>query len=159
MAEKSSFFKDFKAFISKGNIVDMATGVIIGGAFSKIVTSLVNDIISPIIGLLVKVDFSELVLNIVGVDIKYGAFIMAVINFLIIALVVFTIVRSFNKIKAQAEEKAREKDAEAIAKAEAEKKAAEEAAKKAEAEKKAAEEKRIETELELLKEIRDLLKK
>jgi len=91
------FFNEFKEFAMRGNIMDMAVGIIVGAAFTAIVTSLVNDIISPIIGLLVKVDFSDLVLNIVGVDIKYGAFIMAIINFLIVAFALFMVIKAMNK--------------------------------------------------------------
>lgn len=91
------FFNEFKEFAMRGNIMDMAVGIIVGAAFTAIVTSLVNDIISPIIGLLVKVDFSHLVLTIVGVDIKYGAFIMAVINFLIVAFALFMVIKTLNK--------------------------------------------------------------
>ena len=91
------FFNEFKEFAMRGNIMDMAVGIIVGAAFTAIVTSLVNDIISPIIGLLVKVDFSDLVLNIVGVDIKYGAFIMAAINFLIVAFALFMVIKAMNK--------------------------------------------------------------
>ena len=91
------FFNEFKEFAMRGNIMDMAIGIIVGAAFTAIVTSLVNDIISPIIGLLVKVDFSDLVLNIVGVDIKYGAFIMAIINFLIVAFALFMVIKAMNK--------------------------------------------------------------
>ena len=77
--------------------MDMAVGIIIGAAFTAIVTSLVDDIISPIIGLFVKVDFNGLVATVSGVDIKYGAFIMAVINFLIVAFVIFVLIKALNK--------------------------------------------------------------
>ena len=89
-------FNEFKAFISRGNVMDMAVGIMIGAAFKAIVDSLVNDIISPIIGLLVKQDFSNLSLNVFGVSLRYGAFIMAVLNFFIIALVLFLIIRLMN---------------------------------------------------------------
>ncbi|MDO4745207.1 MAG: large conductance mechanosensitive channel protein MscL, partial [Bacillota bacterium] len=82
-----NFLNEFKAFAMKGNVMDMAVGIIIGAAFTAIVTSLVNDIISPVVGLLVRVNFSDLVVQVAGVDLKYGAFIMAVINFLIVAFV------------------------------------------------------------------------
>ena len=81
----------------QGNVMDMAVGIVIGAAFTAIVTSLVDDIISPIIGLFVKVDFNELAATAFGVEIKYGAFIMAVINFLIVAFVLFLIIKAFNK--------------------------------------------------------------
>ena len=92
-----SFMKEFKEFAMRGNVMDMAVGIIIGAAFTAIVTSLVDDIISPIIGLFVKVDFNGLVATVGGVDIRYGAFIMAVINFLIVAFVIFSIIKALNK--------------------------------------------------------------
>ena len=92
-----SLINEFKEFALKGNVMDMAVGIIIGAAFTAIVTSLVNDIISPLIGLFVKVDFNKLVANVAGVDIKYGAFIMAIINFLIVAWVLFLVIKSLNK--------------------------------------------------------------
>ncbi|MBQ1466088.1 MAG: large conductance mechanosensitive channel protein MscL [Eubacteriaceae bacterium] len=91
------FIQEFKEFAVKGNVMDMAVGIIIGGAFTAIVTSLVNDIISPLIGVLVKMDFNELTATILGVEVKYGAFIMAVVNFLIVALVLFSIIKAMNK--------------------------------------------------------------
>ena len=92
-----NFLTEFKEFALKGNAFDMAVGIIIGAAFTAIVTSLVDDIISPIIGLFVKVDFNDLVANVAGVDIKYGAFIMAIINFLLVAFVLFLMIKSVNK--------------------------------------------------------------
>ncbi|MDO4870224.1 MAG: large conductance mechanosensitive channel protein MscL [Bacillota bacterium] len=92
-----NFINEFKEFALKGNAFEMAVGIIIGAAFTAIVTSLVDDIISPLIGLFVKVDFNNLVANVMGVDIKYGAFIMAIINFLIVALVLFCMIKSVNK--------------------------------------------------------------
>lgn len=92
-----NFINEFKEFALKGNAFEMAVGIIIGAAFTAIVTSLVDDIISPLIGLFVKVDFNDLVANVLGVDIKYGAFIMAIINFLIVALVLFLMIKSVNK--------------------------------------------------------------
>lgn len=90
------FLDEFRKFINRGSVVDMAVGIMIGAAFKAIVDSLVNDIISPIIGLLVKQDFSNLSLNVFGVSLRYGAFIMAVLNFFIIALVLFLIIRLMN---------------------------------------------------------------
>ena len=85
-------FKEFKEFALKGNIMDMAIGVIIGGAFQKIVTSLVSDIIMPAVGLVAgKVDFSELAVTVGDASIAYGKFITAIIDFLIIALSIFVI--------------------------------------------------------------------
>lgn len=104
---KVKLIDDFKAFALKGNVVDMAVGVIIGGAFGKIVTSLVNDVIMPPIGVLLDgVDFKELswvMVEAVGdqpaVSINYGNFIQVVIDFLIIAWVVFLAIRAMMKIK------------------------------------------------------------
>ena len=92
-----NFISEFKEFALRGNVMDMAIGIIIGAAFTAIVTSLVDDLISPIIGMFVKVDFNNLVATVNGVDLKYGAFIMAVINFVIVALVLFSIIKAMNK--------------------------------------------------------------
>lgn len=93
------FLDEFRKFIAKGNVLDLAVGVIIGAAFQAIVKSLTDDVLSPIIGLVAKTDFSDWVLTINGVDIKYGSFITAVIQFLIMAMVVFLIVKGINKVK------------------------------------------------------------
>lgn len=91
---------EFKKFISRGNVVDMAVGVIVGGAFGKIVTSLVNDIITPLIGIIIGgLDFSNLALEIGSSKIAYGSFVQTVIDFLIIAICIFTMVRLFEKLK------------------------------------------------------------
>lgn len=91
------FFEEFKKFISKGNVMDMAVGIIIGGAFTSIVSSLVNDIINPILGLFGGMNFDQLAWNITGdVTLNYGKFITAVVNFLIMALIVFLIVKIMN---------------------------------------------------------------
>ena len=95
--EKKSLMEEFREFIDKGNAMDMAVGVIIGGAFSAIVTSLTDDIISPLLGLIGGMDFSDLVLQIGDVQVRYGAFITAIINFLIMALVIFLMVKAINK--------------------------------------------------------------
>lgn len=96
---------EFKKFISKGNVVDMAVGVIIGGSFGKIVTSLVNDIITPIIGIIIGgIDFSNLSIQINEAKIMYGNFIQTIIDFLIIAICIFTVIRTFEKIKNKKEE-------------------------------------------------------
>ncbi|GAA0069971.1 large conductance mechanosensitive channel protein MscL [Clostridium sardiniense] len=107
-------WNEFKKFAMKGNVVDLAIGVVIGGAFGKIVTSLVNDVIMPIIGNLVgKVDFSNLYINLSGqhfnslkeaqaagvATINYGLFLNNVINFLIIAFSIFIVIRQINKFK------------------------------------------------------------
>lgn len=98
-------FKEFKEFAMRGNIMDLAVGVIIGGAFQGIVNSLVNDIIMPAIAIFTgKVDFSELTLTIGKSSIKYGSFITAVVNFLIIAFSIFLVVRYINKLNKKIEQ-------------------------------------------------------
>jgi large conductance mechanosensitive channel len=95
--------REFKEFAMRGNVMDLAIAVIIGGAFGAIVTSLVNDILMPLIGLLLGgIDFSALAFKVGNAVIKYGAFIQAIINFLIIAFVVFLIVRAINRLKGPA---------------------------------------------------------
>ena len=92
--------KEFKEFATRGNIVDLAIGVVIGGAFQKIVNSLVSDIIMPAISMLTgKVDFSDMVLKIGDTSIKYGNFITAIVDFLIIAFSIFFIVRYIRILK------------------------------------------------------------
>ena len=99
------FIEEFKEFISKGNVLDLAIGVVIGGAFTAIVNSLVNDVIMPVVGIILGgVDFSGLSLQIGDASLTYGNFIQAVINFLLVALVLFTIVKAANKFKKQVEE-------------------------------------------------------
>ena len=91
--------KEFKKFISRGNMMDLAIGVIIGAAFTAIVNSLVKDLINPLIGLFIgKIDLSKLKFTIGEATFKYGSFLNAVINFLIIALVVFFLIKLVNKI-------------------------------------------------------------
>ena len=91
--------KEFKEFAMKGNITDLAIGVVIGGAFQQIVNSLVQDIIMPAISILTgKVDFSDMVLQVGGASIKYGNFITTIVNFLIIAFSIFLVVRYLNKL-------------------------------------------------------------
>ena len=116
------FLKDFKAFAMKGNVMDMAVGVIIGGAFGKIVTSLVNDVLMPPIGLFVgNVNFTELSLTLKdavlseagevltpAVTLKYGAFIQQVVDFTILALCVFVMVRVMARLTEKKEEPAPE---------------------------------------------------
>ncbi len=140
-----NMINEFKAFIAKGNVVDLAVGIIIGAAFTAIVNSLVADLINPIIGLITGgVDFSNLFIDLSGTNpaslavardagapvFAYGAFITAVINFLIIAWVVFLLVKAVNRLK---EATARKEAAEAAAAGP--------------------------TELDILKEIRDSLKR
>ena len=150
MAEKKSIIGEFKEFISRGNVMDMAVGVIIGGAFTKIVNSVVSDIITPALGLLTgNIDFADLkvVLSEAVMEgetvvkeelaIRYGVFLDALINFFLIAVCVFLMVKVINTIRTKAE---------ALRKKE-EEKAVEEAPAPA-----------PDPQLELLTEIRDLLK-
>ena len=102
------FFSEFKEFVMRGNVMDLAVGVIIGGAFSAIVTSLTDDIISPLLGLFGGIDFSELVIKVGEVEIRYGAFITAIINFLIMALVIFLMVKGINKLMSVGKKKEEE---------------------------------------------------
>ena len=99
------FMKEFREFAMQGNVLDMAVGVIIGAAFGAIINSLVDDIISPLIGPLFDTDFSALVATIGSVEIKYGSFVTAVINFILIALVLFFIIKAANKAKEAASKK------------------------------------------------------
>lgn len=97
--------KEFKEFISRGNVLDLAVGVIIGSAFTAIVTSLVENLINPLIGIFLgKIDLSNLVFSIGEAHFKFGAFLNSVINFLIIAFVVFLIVKAVNKALPKKEE-------------------------------------------------------
>ncbi len=145
--KESKFASEFKAFITRGNVVDMAVGVIIGGAFTAIVNSLVKDMLMPIIGALfgginfnnLKIVLREATETAEEAAICYGAFIQAIVNFLLVALCIFLLVKAINKAR----------DA-----AEAKKKAAEEAAPAPEPE-----EPVIPEDILLLREIRDSLKK
>ena len=105
--------KEFKKFIARGNVLDLAVGVIVGGAFSSIVTSLVNNIFTPIIGLaLGGVDFSNLSITFRDTKIMYGAFIQSVIDFLIVAFCLFIVVKFVNRFMKKKEEKKETKSAE-----------------------------------------------
>ena len=95
----SNFFKEFKEFITKGNIMDMAVGIVMGTAFVAIVTSLVDGIISPLLGLIVGINFSDLKGTVGDVTFTYGNFIMEVINFLLIALVMFLLIKALMKMQ------------------------------------------------------------
>jgi len=129
--KKIKMINEFKSFISRGNVVDMAVGVIIGGAFGKIVTSLVNDVLMPLIGVLLGgLDFSNLSIKFKDATIAYGLFIQTIIDFLIIAACIFVMVKFFEKLK-----------------------------KKEEIKEEKVEEVKTSEEVELLREIRDLLKK
>ena len=103
MAEKEvkgikKFFEEFKAFAMRGNVLDMAVGVVIGGAFTAIVNSLVNDIINPSIGLFFNADFSDVGIHVGDVMIGIGSFINAIINFLIVAFVLFVVIKTINAL-------------------------------------------------------------
>lgn len=113
--------KEFKEFVMRGSVLDLAVGIIIGAAFTAVVTSLVNDVLMPPIGMLLgKVDFSNLFISLDGTTydsltaaqeagaatINYGLFIMAIVNFLIVALVLFLIIRQVNRMRAAEEEEA-----------------------------------------------------
>ncbi len=109
-----SMIKEFKEFAIRGNVVDMAVGIIIGAAFGKIVTSFVNDVIMPPIGLLLgNVDFSQLAItlrqqtaDVEAITINYGVFINTVLDFAIVALAVFIVIKQLNRLKRQQEEPA-----------------------------------------------------
>ncbi len=98
-----SFMKEFKEFAMKGNVMDLAIGMIIGSAFTAIITALVDNIFSPLLGLLIKVDFNEAAVNVGGVDILYGAFLMAIIKFILIAFVLFCMIKAMNKLRKEPE--------------------------------------------------------
>jgi len=112
--------KEFKEFISRGNVVDLAVGVIMGGAFGKIVTSLVNDIIMPLVGILLGgLDFTNLKLTLGNASIAYGLFIQNVIDFLIVAVCIFLIIKFINRFMKKKEAKeAKEEKKEEIKKSE-----------------------------------------
>ncbi len=102
----NSTIKEFKDFISKGNVVDLAVGVIIGSAFGKIVTSLVNDILMPLIGIVIGgIDFSNLTLKVKDATIAYGIFIQNIIDFLIVASCIFFFVKVISKFNKKEEVK------------------------------------------------------
>ena len=92
------FLHEFKAFAMRGNVLDLAVGVIIGGAFQKIVTSLVGDVISPLLGLFGGINFDSFVLHIGNIELKYGSFLTTVIDFIIMAFIIFLLVKGINKI-------------------------------------------------------------
>ena len=127
------FYNDFKKFISKGNVVDLAVAVVIGNAFNKIISSLVNDIIMPLIGVIIGgIDFTNIKLTIGSSTILFGSFIQNIVDFLIIALSIFVVIKILSKFSRKKEEKVEELK--------------EEIAKKSD-------------DIVLLEEIRDLLKK
>lgn len=106
------FLEEFKTFALKGNVMDIAVGVIIGAAFQSIVSSLVSDIISPLLGSFAGMNFDSLSVSINGATLAYGKFITAVINFLIMALVLFMIVKTINKISSMFHEEKMKEESE-----------------------------------------------
>ena len=102
-------FNEFKTFIARGNVIDLSVGVVMGTAFSKIVTSLVNDVIMPLVGIAIGgIDFTSLSIKLGDAVINYGNFIQEVVNFLIIAFCIFIIVKGINKLTGNLE-KSKEK--------------------------------------------------
>ena len=99
------FLREFKEFAMRGNVMDLAVGVIVGGAFSSITTSLINDILMPIVGIFVsEASFADLTVTVGSAVVAYGNFIQAVINFLIMAFVVFCMVKGINRLSRKKEE-------------------------------------------------------
>lgn len=129
--KKIKMIDEFKSFIARGNVLDLAVGVIIGAAFQSLVTSLTDNLISPILGCLTEVDFSDYTLTIGTLNLKYGAFLTDVINFLIMAFIVFLIVKFMNKILIKKEKETEQEVEEKVV---------------------------VSPEVQLLEEIRDLLK-
>lgn len=98
----SKFLREFKTFALRGNVIDLAVGVIVGGAFSSITTSLINDILMPILGIFTsQISFADLSVTVGGAVITYGNFIQAVVNFLVMAFIVFCLVRFINRLHKQ----------------------------------------------------------
>ena len=128
------FFDEFKEFISRGNVMDMAVGVIMGTAFTAIVNALVKNILTPLLGIVLNgVDFSDLIIKVGNVKVEYGLFIQAIINFLLISLVIFCMVKALNGARNKVIKKKEEEGAQ--------------------------EEEELEASVVLLQEIRDLLAK
>ena len=94
-----NFIEEFKAFALRGNVMDMAVGVIIGGAFQAIIKSFIDNIINPLVGVVFQVDFSTVVIHLGAVNLMIGAFISSVINFFLLAFVLFIMVKTINKLK------------------------------------------------------------
>ena len=104
--------KEFKKFISRGNVIDLAVGVVVGGAFIKIVSSLVDNIIMPLVGIIIGgIDFTKLSLKVLDVEIQFGVFLQNVVDFLIIAFCIFIVVKLVNKITRKEEKKVETKPA------------------------------------------------
>jgi large conductance mechanosensitive channel len=97
-----SFIKEFKEFIARGNVLDLAVGIVIGIAFTAVVTSFVDDLLSPVIGAIVgEPTFDDLTLELGDGVVRYGAFLTAVVNFLIVAFALFLVVKAFNAFRAK----------------------------------------------------------
>lgn len=95
-----SFFSEFKAFAMKGNVIDLAVGVVIGAAFGKIISALVDSIIMPLVGILIGgFDFKGLMIKVGTAEVKYGVFIQASVEFLIVAFAIFMVVRTINRFQ------------------------------------------------------------
>lgn len=100
-----AFFREFKTFASRGNVIDLAVGVMLGSAFSAITNSLINDIVMPFLGIFTsQITFSDLTLTIGGAVIAYGNFIQAVLNFLVMSFVIFCMVKAINRLHRKKEE-------------------------------------------------------
>jgi len=120
MAKRKGFIEEFKLFIARGSVIDLAVGIIIGSAFTKIVNSLVNDVIMPVVGMILGgVNFTDLKIvirkesgDLAALAITYGNFIQAVIDFLLIALVVFILIRSINTFREKSEQLLKRKEQE-----------------------------------------------
>lgn len=99
-------FEEFKKFVSRGNVIDLAVGVVVGGAFSKIVSSLVDNIIMPLVGIVIGgIDFTKLSLTIFDVKIQFGLFLQNIVDFLIIAFCIFMVIKLINKFTKKEEKK------------------------------------------------------
>ncbi len=110
MEKGKGFLQEFQKFISRGNVMDMAVGVIIGGAFSSIINSLVTDIISPVLGIFGGMNFDSYSLKLMGdATLNYGKFLTAVVNFLIMALVIFCMMKAINSLTTKLQKKEEEK--------------------------------------------------
>ncbi len=102
--DKKSFIQEFKEFINRGSVVDLAVGVVVGGAFTTIVNSLVNDIITPLLGLIMGgVNFSNLSITVKDASVNYGNFIQNVINFVIVAFAIFIVIKTMNRMHERSE--------------------------------------------------------
>lgn len=106
---------EFKAFISRGNVMDLSVGIIVGGAFTAIVTALTNHILMPVIGIILGgINFSQASFTFKGASIGYGAFIQAVVNFFLIALTVFNLVKAINRFARKKEDKKQAEQSEEV---------------------------------------------